>query len=42
MLGTSNLIKHFELFINKPENFNDNIIIDNNLENKILNFIKLI
>ena len=40
MFGTSNLIKHFELFINKPGNFNDNIIIDNNLENKILNFIK--
>ena len=39
MFGTSNLIKHFELFINKPGNFNDNIIIDNNLENKILNFI---
>jgi capsular polysaccharide biosynthesis protein len=40
MFGTSNLIKHFELFINKSGNFNDNIIMNNNLENKILNFIK--
>ena len=40
MFGTSNLIKSFELFINKPAQFNDNIIIDKNLENKILDFIK--
>ena len=39
MFGTSKLINTFDVFIDKNQNFNANILYSKTIENKILDFI---